>query len=79
MVRGRQASEGNRSPHGERTVTDRAIYEFKVFQAPTDKKNVSVINSLLETIHEHGWEAVEVNVEKMYIVAKRKKFTILND
>ena len=55
------------------------IYEYKVFQAPTVEQNISVLNSMLEAIHEHGWEPVEVNVENMYVLAKRKKENILND
>ena len=55
------------------------MYEYKIFQAPTKDPNLKVLNALLESLADHGWEPVEVNLEQMHVLAKRKKDETLHD
>jgi len=58
------------------------MYEHKIFHAGSNidsESAVVVINNLLEAISRLGWEPVDVNLEKMYVLAKRKKDETLHD
>ncbi len=55
------------------------MYEYKIFEAPTKERNITVLNALLESLCDHGWEPVEVDTELMQILAKRLKNETLLD
>jgi len=51
------------------------MYEYKIFEA--ENYSLTAINTLLEEISQKGWEPVQVDIERMQILAKRPK--TLND
>ena len=58
------------------------MYEYKIFHAEpqrTLEADITVLNSLLESLSRLGWEPVEVNLEQMHVLAKRKKNETLHD
>lgn len=56
------------------------MYEYKIFHAGSSMEaDITVLNSLLESLSRQGWEPVEVNLWMMIVVAKRKKNETLHD
>ena len=51
------------------------MYEYKIFEA--ESYSLSALNALLEVISQSGWEPIQVDSDKMQILAKRPK--TLND
>jgi len=51
------------------------MYEYKIFEASS--YDLSAMNTLLEEISQNGWEPVQVDTDRMQILAKRPK--MLND
>ena len=51
------------------------MYEYKVFEAAD--YSLSAMNALLEEISRDGWEPVQVDTERMQVLAKKTK--TLND
>ena len=51
------------------------MYEYKIFEAPN--YSLSAMNVLLEEISRNGWEPVQVDTDRMQVLAKKTK--TLND
>ena len=51
------------------------MYEYKIFEA--ESFSLAAMNALLEVISQKGWEPVQVDTDRMQILAKRPK--TLND
>ena len=60
-------------------MKERAKYEYKIFQTPATSPSIKLLNALLESLGDYGWEPVEVDSERGQILAKREISETLHD